>query len=173
MRRLLLVTLVLAWLMAPLSAIAEDGPIGHPKSRAEAMKRLEMVRLYKLVEVLELSSEESARLFPVVQKFDEQFRQIVEKTEKAYLELHKTVVAENPDPEKLEQLVNEILQNERAALKVRGAQYTELKKVLSPERCAKYLLFEKSFQREMHRILNDVRGKRKMRRTRGVQKPGE
>ncbi len=163
MRRLLIASLLVAFLALPAWALAAEGDLSHVQSRAEAMKRLEMVRLYKMVEVLELDSDESARLFPMVQKYDKQFRGVVEKIERAYIDLHEETKADQPDKKKLRNLVSTIFDLEREAMKVRDAQYRELRKELNDVRVAKFLLFEKHFQREMNRILDDVRGKRRMR----------
>ncbi|MDP8222847.1 MAG: hypothetical protein P9L99_05755 [Candidatus Lernaella stagnicola] len=162
MRRLLIVASLFALLILPALAAAQDeNPLGDVHSRAEAMKRLEMVRLYKLVEVLELNSEESARLFPIIQKYDARFRTVIEKVEKTYVELHKELISEKPNEAKLKKHVQTIFAHEREIMDIRDEQYRELNKELGAERSAKFMLFEKKFQREMQRVMDDVRGKRR------------
>lgn len=160
MRRLMIPFVLLTLLALPVMAGAQqNGPLAS-QNRDDAMRRLEMVRLYKLVELLELSQEESASLFPVLQKYDDQFRAVTVKKGQALREMRREVSQEKPDEAKLRKLVTDILAMEREVMKVRDAQYAELGKVLNAERMAKFMLFERRFNAEMIRMVDDVRGRR-------------
>jgi len=160
MRRLLTTLTLLTLLALPVPAAAQqDGPLAT-QQRADAVRRLEMVRLYKLVELLELSPEDSAKLFPVLQKFDDQFYAVTEKRSLALRDMRREVMLDKPDEAKLKKLVTDILTYEQDTMKIREQQYRELRTTLDSTRLAKFMLFEKRFNAEMIRLVEDVRGKR-------------
>jgi Spy/CpxP family protein refolding chaperone len=144
-----------------MAADANDQTDSDAARRAEALQRIEMVRLYRLVEILDLDSDQAARMFPVFQQYDRQFRELIERKEQTYDALRRELGAAQPDARKLTAMSDQIVAFEQEAMRIRDAQYNELKKMLSPAQCAKYLLFEKRFNKEINRILEDVRGKRK------------
>ena len=162
MRRLALILVALCLSVIPASAAwaQQDQKQDSPARRDEAIHRLEMVRLYRLVELLDLNSDESARLFPVIQKYDQQFREIMEQKEQAYVKLNELVKQANPAESETNRTVDEILSLEQKAMKVRESEYRDLRRQLNAEQTAKFLLFEKRFQVELQRLLNDVREQR-------------
>jgi Spy/CpxP family protein refolding chaperone len=164
MRRFGLILALLCLLVIPASfAWTQDqSQQSQPANsrRDDAIHRLEMVRLYRLVELLELNSEESARLFPVIQKYDQQFREIMEQKEQAYAKLNELVKQTSAADSDINRTVDEVLNLEQKAMKIRESEYRELRKQLTADQTAKFLLFEKRFQVELQRLLNDVRNQR-------------
>lgn len=141
-------------------AAQEAQPGAKIESRDEAMQRLEMVRLYRLVELLELDQDQAAQLFPIFRKYDQQFRQIGETLELTTIAIRTELQKPQPDATLLRQYTDDYVALEQQAFDVRSEQYKELKTNLTEEQTAKYLLFEKQFQDEMNRLLYDVRQKK-------------
>lgn len=162
MRRVLSVLVFLGLLAIPVSLAWTQDENQKPTNsrRDDAIHRLEMVRLYRLVELLDLNSDESARLFPVIQKYDLQFREIMEQKELAYAKLNELVKQTATADSDTNRTVDEILSLEQKAMKIRDSQYRELRKLLTADQTAKFLLFERRFQGELQRLLNDVRNQR-------------
>jgi len=155
---LILCGLILA-AAAPVTA-QDDHLIVKIESRDQAIQRLEMVRLYRLVELLELDQQAAARLFPIFQKYDQEFRQLGETREKTMADIRQELRKPQPDAELLRRLTDECVALEQQAIEVRAQQYQELRRNLTAEQTAKYLLFEKKFQDEINRLLDDVRQKK-------------
>lgn len=160
-RLLPLISLMLIVLFAGL-VYAQEPPTNpeQPANRDDVIRRIGMLRLFKLTEILELSEEDAAHLFPVIQRYDRQFRTITEKKDRLMRELQTELRSENPGKKKLQKLVDEILALEREAMKLRNEQFKELKKILTAEQYAKYLLFDDQFRHDMNRMLDDIRRKR-------------
>ena len=137
-----------------------------PGSRQEALQRITMLRIFKLTEMLELNEEDAARLFPVIQRYDRQFREIMEKKEKLMHRLRQELQQERPDEAKLHKLVDEILVLEREAMRLRTEQFKELKQILTAQQYAKYLIFDQRFREDLNRMLDDIRRQRPRRRNR-------
>jgi len=166
MRRItiaLTLMICLAGLAGASYAQDEAPPPEDPQARVEAMKRIEMYRIFKLTEVLELENEDAARIFPIIQRYDSQFRQISEKKEKLLQEMHLELKKETPDQKRLKKLVDDVLGIEREFIKVRAAQFEELKKELNGEQYARFLIFDQHFREEINRMINDIHRKRKRR----------
>jgi Spy/CpxP family protein refolding chaperone len=165
MRRVFLPMLMLFFLAAAsLPAAAQQGDDqaadAARQNRAAALERLEMVRVYLLVEKLDLTSEQSSRLIPIVQKYDSQFRDIIERKEQTYLAIDQEIQAPKPDTKKLAELTAMVLSMDRETISLREEQYDELKKQLTPLQYAKFMIFERKYHGEIYRILEDIRARR-------------
>jgi len=154
------VFLAAASLPAAAQPADDQTPDASRRDHAAALERLEMVRVYLLVEALELTPEQAPRLIPIFQKYDRQFRENIERKEEAYVAINQEIQAAKPDAKKLTELTEMVLALDREAIKLRDVQYAELKKQLTPLQYAKFMIFERKYHREIHRILDDIRDKR-------------
>jgi len=161
-RRLIAILVLLSAALTAAPSWAQDNE-QQPENRDEALRRIEMLRLFRLTEVLELNEEDAARVFPVIQRYDREYRDILEKREQLMRELQLQLNSGNPDQTTLTRLVDEILNQEREAMRVRTEQFKELKKILTPEQYAKYLLFDARFREDLNRMLDDIRRHREPR----------
>ena len=166
MRRYALVLLIA---LASLAAVppwlqAQQDTDQAADSREEALKRIEMLRLFRLTEVLELNEDDAARVFPIIQRYDREYRDLLEKRESLMHELQLQLNNASPDRATLSRLVDEILALEREAMRIRNEQFKELKKILTAEQYAKYLVFDAKFREDLNRMLDDIRRQRPPRR---------
>lgn len=169
MHRLLIVTvLAAAFLIPSTAAYAGDA------RKADAMKRIEMLRIWRLTEILELNETDGARIFPILQKYDRQYMILNESKEKLVKQLKNAVNTQQTNAKRLETLTGQLIQIEQEAMDIRGRMYTELKEVLTPQQLAKYMIFEINFKQEIDEIINQVRREHKrMKTTKQNKKYGE
>jgi len=161
MRRSLMILIMLFTLPVATAAIAQQkSPADAAAQRAEAMKRIEMIRIYRLIEVLDLDQEKAVQLFPILQRYDKQFQEVSERKEQDYSDLEEEASQPKPDKTKLNKLIDSILALEQETMKIHSAEYNELKKYLTPDQCAKYMIAERKFLRDFNRMLDDIRRKR-------------
>jgi len=162
-RRLIAVFVLLAAVLTAAPVWAQETADQPPENRDEALRRIEMLRLFRLTEVLELNEDDAARIFPVIQRYDREYRDIMEKREQLMRELQLQINSGAADPAALGRLVDEILNQEREAMRVRTEQFKELKRILTPEQYAKYLIFDARFREDLSRMLDDIRRHREPR----------
>jgi Spy/CpxP family protein refolding chaperone len=152
MRRTLTITVGLVLIVAfAASAFAEEG------RRADAMKRIEMIRIWRLTESLNLTANEGAKIFPILQRFDKQFQEKMQTKEELVDQLVGELGKDAINAAKLTSLSERILKLEDESMEVRKAMYKELREIMTPEQLARYMIFEVSFQREIDEIIQQVR----------------
>ena len=143
-RSLVLLTIVLA------ISFAQDNETNDPRAI------IEKVRIYRLTKELDLTTEQAIEFFPKLnelQKVDREFRNTQQKI---LGELRILVRDSAPDIEIIESLTKyeDALKNrvERQILKIK-----ELRKMLTPNQQARYLIFQDEFEREIRRMIKEVR----------------
>lgn len=150
-RKITAALLVTSFLFA--SAVVYAGS----QRKEEVLKRIQMLRIWRLTEVLQLSSDEAAKLFPVLNKYDEQFRAKADAKQKLLHKMHHEMKKETPDDKQLKSLIKKVMVIENEAIQVRHEMYKELETHLTPERLAKFMIFEISFQKEIDQLVTGVR----------------
>ena len=140
-------------LFAPVRLFAQGPPHhpgGPPASTAERKKireNIETLRMYKLLEALDLTSEQSTEFLPALKEFQDAKRKFHEDRGAFLRELEEALESDEADEKKLEQSL--------AALeRVREEFQTELVKFLTKARAtltlqqrAKLQLFEERFEK--------------------------
>lgn len=162
------VTVVGATLFAALFSSAA----GAREAKDRHWERVEMLRIWKLTEVLELDEEAMARIAPVVKTYNKKMRHGAMEREKTLHQLRRACRKEEGVDEKLiRESTRKILSLESEMMKTRHAHYKEMEKRLDPRLMGRYLLFEVRFQDEIQKFMQDMRGgkhrKGRFRRGRG------
>ena len=117
---------------------------------------IEKVRIYRLTKELDLSTEQAIEFFPKLnelQKVDREFRS---KQQQLLEELKILINDSAPEGEIIEVLTKyeDAFKNrlERQVIKIQ-----ELRKMLTPNQQARYLIFQDEFEREIKRMIQEVR----------------
>lgn len=161
--------------LEPFAGVADGGvtrgapmmrgaaPMGGPPSderMKKIMKRIEMVRMWRLTEELDLDEATAAKLFPILSRYESKRMEL----QKQMFELRrKARLIESGRADKQEssaRVLDELEKNRTAMHRLRKEQNKELKKVLTPTQMLKYLSFEERFRREMRQMIMDARGRR-------------
>jgi len=163
-RVLMLISLSLV-LLAPELLIAQGPPhhTGGPPAGMEERKKIreniETLRMYKLLEALDLSSEQSAEFLPALKGFRDAKRKFQDDRRALLQELEDALESEEVDEKKLERTL--------AALEgVREKFQTEFVKflqkagtMLTLRQRARLQLFEERFERRLRDRIRQMRGK--------------
>jgi Spy/CpxP family protein refolding chaperone len=117
---------------------------------------IEKIRIYRLTKELDLTTEQAVEFFPMLnelQKIDQNYRakqQELLGTLKQMLRAHE---AENT--------IEEVVSTYESLLKSKVERQVntmeEIKKILTPDQQAKYLIFQDEFEREIRRMIKEVR----------------
>ena len=131
----------------------------------KVMERIETLKMWKLTEVLELSDEQAAKLFPAMTSFrktQDSLRQEMAK----YIDQLRDAIHNNADSSEISDIISEITDVRNAQLRNESDFYGKLKEILTIEQQGKYFLFEVDFHRKMMDLIRDFH-KGEMRHKRG------
>jgi len=144
-------SLVLTLCAVRASLMAQEDLPGDRRERV--MKRIEMMRMWKMTEDLNLTEREGSVLFPFLRGLEEERRGLDKERGRAMRELRATMRGENPDYV----VINELLERiERARAELRRLDDREFEKVrdlLNPEQVARYIIFKQDFDRDIRDVI--------------------
>lgn len=136
------------------------------KRREEVRRKIEAVRIWRLNEELKLDPDTSAKLSSLLSSFGRQRRDIRRVQMRTMRTLRLAVKSQKPDESKIKADLEKLEKNRDAMQELKNNELRELKKILTIEQQARYVVFQKEFMREMRGMINDARGS-KRRRTPG------
>jgi len=154
------------------SAFGGDEPPPSFEKREEIRKRIELIRMWKLTEELDLTEETGAKLFPLLHKYDEKRTELHKERRGLINQLGKALENEATSDETIEGVLEKLNKAALAELDLMRQQREELKGILSPRQQAKFILFQREFHRDVRRIIAEAR-ERKMRKWRHDRPRGD
>lgn len=155
-RILILIVVSLLALSFSYGAMAMDNqkPLRHQDAK-RVHDRLRLMRMWKLTDYLNLDEETSAKLFPILNRYDDQRLALNEERVGLLKDIKTELDKETPDEKKLGQLLTKAEELRLKMEKLNQDEWNELKKVLSVQQQAKMLLFYRSFDRELYRMMRE------------------
>ncbi|MFT3695220.1 MAG: hypothetical protein QM831_18960 [Kofleriaceae bacterium] len=142
-------------LMFAGTAIAQPQPPRQNKVE-RVKKRIRALRAYTLVEELGLDAKDSERLFPVLDKYDEEFEKLY--IDRAQLQKQLDGADSNKDKKQVDKLIDDSLANQRAIWNTEEKRVADVRKILTPAQVAKMLVvlpaLEKKIQNQLRNALN-------------------
>jgi len=146
----------------PVTVFAEPpGDPDRPPSREQmekVRKKIETMRMWKLTTALDLDEKSSAQLFPVLNKFDKKRAESEAAVRDSMRELRDTLKEKNEA--KLKGILDKLEQGHKGIQKVNDEERTELRKILTVEQQARFILFQQEFSREVREMIGEARDRR-------------
>jgi len=130
------------------------------EERERIRKRIDLIRMWRLTEDLNLDEETGSKLFPLIRQYEEKRRVLARKREEILFTLKGQLKTGTPHEESIKGLLKEWEEIRAEEQDLNRKEKEDLKKILSIEQQAKYLLFQQEFTKEMRRMIADVREKR-------------
>lgn len=127
-----------------------------PERREELRKKVELIWQQKLAERLNLTDAEKAKVFPLLQQYQEQQRALRQENRQLVRELEGKITANAPEKE-LKRTIRDLEDNEHKLQEIKEKGFHELAKILPVEKQARYIVFQTEFRREMHRLMQKAR----------------
>jgi Spy/CpxP family protein refolding chaperone len=143
--------------------MGRDGRPGEPPSKEQmekVRKRVEMVRIWKLTEDLDLDEKTADRLFPILRKYDKKKVELKSEMFKSRRQMRQLESGRSGEKVDAEKLLEDMEKNRARMRAIEEDQYKAIKKVLTPEQMVKYIAFEQRFRREMKQMLRESKGQR-------------
>jgi Spy/CpxP family protein refolding chaperone len=157
MKNLLALVLVMAFSIGLLAGTAlgcQQGKEGSNPGCEEHMRktqeRIMTLRLWKLMEALSLDEEMSLKLFPVIKKYEQRSEELWNSKRGDMDALRAALEAD--DEAGIEKALNRVEETRSALHELKEAKSQELKDILTVKQQAQYMLFEKSFRREIKKV---------------------
>lgn len=139
MRKILILILMLAVATPALA----DGPRRGDrvsqadkaeKKRAKLKKKIRRMRAIVLAEELDLDEDTAAKLFPILNKYDDEFAKLAKEA----IDLRKA--AETADDDDLDELIDDLVANQRARWDLDQDRFAAVRKVLTARQAARILV---------------------------------
>lgn len=124
----------------------------------KAREGIEALRIWRLTKALDLDEKTTAQLFPLLNRFDKRRGEIERALSDDMRELRRLVRERREGP--LKKVLESVEQRHRALQALNDDERAELKRILSVEQQAKYVLFHQEFSRDIRRIIDEARDKR-------------
>ncbi len=160
---------ILVWLSLILALGLSTSVRGQPppppdsESRFEERERIreniETLRMWKLLEALDLTSEQSMQFLPLLKEFQDAKRKFRDSRRELFRELESALQAEKTDEKKLGE---NLMMLEDARKIFQGDMdrfYVESKEILTVKQQAKLLLFEERFEKRLKESIEHMRGR--------------
>lgn len=145
MRRALIITALGAVLMLPTAVRAEPAD-GGGRERARTFLMVHMV------EALKLSADQAGKVSAVIRASDERRQQLVRQREAAEQQLREAL-DKHADDSALLPLIAATRQLDQRIAAVPEETFVELQDILKVEQQARFLLFRRELQGEVHRVM--------------------
>lgn len=148
---------ILCWflVMVPALLLAQPGSPQDPRP----FERIEQWKKVRLIEILELKEDQSARFFARMGDHDRQRRELMHAKGEA-LDKVERLIRNRAAAADLEKVLPEVLAADDKIREEQRAFYTGLTDLLTVEQRAKLLLFERQFEKELREAMREAQKKR-------------
>ncbi len=132
---------------------SEGMPWGPGGNKNQLRERLEMIKMWKLVEMLELTPEQSTVFFPIYNAHEKTLEELRENQRNLLQELEIEVSAEDLDEKTVNGIIDSIVTLKTRQCESQLEFYDQVSQVLTTRQQAMLALFEKRFAEEVKKII--------------------
>ncbi|HET9989990.1 MAG TPA: hypothetical protein VFQ65_15775 [Kofleriaceae bacterium] len=137
-----------------VEAPAPSGPPVAQETKQERVKRrVRMMRAMALTEELRLDSEGAGKLFPLLEKYDDEFDRLL--VERGKLQ-HQLDAADGKPAKQIDKLIDDSLANQRKFWDLEDKRVAELRKILTPAQVARVLVVLPALERKIQNQLRNA-----------------
>jgi Spy/CpxP family protein refolding chaperone len=134
----------------------EDFDRSPTKEQMEKVReRIETLRMWKLTKTLDLDEKTSAKLFPLLNKYDKKRAEIEKAIRDDLRELREALKGKREG--NLKSIIDKLEENHEALQRINDEERAELKKILTIEQQAKFILFQQEFDRDIRKTIAEAR----------------
>lgn len=149
--------------LSAVSMAENTQPDNQPRSEEmeKVRERIETLRMWKLTKALDLDTIGSAKIFPIINKYGKKRSELYHAVRTRMKEL-TNLIKEKQD-ERLKTGIERLEQTDKALHSINEEERAELKKVLTIEQQARFIIFQHQFEHEVRKIIAESREKGLMR----------
>ena len=158
---ILSILLCLFLMSSILSAAIQDD---QPQNRRRARENMRTLWLLRMTRVLELTEEQTAKVFPIVSRIEKEKNEIHLQIGKHVKALRSILREEEPDQKELKNKINKIKELRNIIKKKDEELEARMEENLTLVQRAKFLMFSANFYRDLRNNLNRARIQRERQR---------
>jgi hypothetical protein len=144
----------------PANAPASADGRSPEQLRKEVQERMRALRAWRIVEELKLDESASARLFPILAKYDEREMALAAERRDIVKDLRAELAAPAPDDRRLTKDIDRLLANRAHKHALHDERIKELRRALTPVQQAKMALLLPRLEAELANWMHDAAGGR-------------
>lgn len=136
--------------------------LAQPRGRPDPahLERIERFKRMRLVEMLDLTEDQSVRFFPRLNEFENTRREIKKQKDEILDKIDRLIRNSASDQKEYEKLFAEIEAIDRKAGEEKLRFFNSLSDLLSIQQRAKLVLFERRFEAELRDAVREVQRRR-------------
>lgn len=141
--------------------LADPPDLHKPPTKEQKEKvrqRIETLRMWKLTKDLDLDEKTSAHLFPLLNRYGKKRAEMEHAMQENINDLKESLREKREG--QLRVILDRLEQNHKGIRNLKDAEWEEMKKILTVEQQARYVIFLQEFDREMRRIITEARERR-------------
>lgn len=164
MKRSILMIVFAALLAMPVAAVGQeagDDPSFAPlpnEKREEIRKKVETLRVWRMTEALKLDDKTAAKFIPVISSLDQKRAELMTENMAMMRQIRLALDSGKPDEKMLKTAIEKMERNHKEMMQIREKEFEAMKEHLSVEQQARYIVFQREFQREVRHMINSARG---------------
>jgi Spy/CpxP family protein refolding chaperone len=142
--------------------VAAPGAADHrtpDQLRQEVLERMRALRAWKIVDALKLDEATSARLFPILSRYDDRELQIATERHQVMRELRADADAPRPDDARLNADLSRLMAIRAKQRAMEDDRIRDVRKVLTPAQQAKLVLLLPRLERDFAHWIHEVAGR--------------
>ncbi|MBI5026409.1 MAG: hypothetical protein HZC12_06745 [Nitrospirae bacterium] len=156
---LLLLFLVFGFSLNGMAEPPED--IEKPPSKEQMEKvrrRIATLKMWRLTQAIDLDEKTSAQLFPLLNKYDKKRVEIKNAMRDDMKQLREALKEKREG--NLKNILDRLEQNRKALQGINDEEKVELKKILTIEQQARFIIFQQKFHKEIRKIIAEAKQRR-------------
>jgi Spy/CpxP family protein refolding chaperone len=134
-------------------------PPESPEEKEKIRENIETLRMWKLLEALDLSSEQSMQFLPLMKDFQNARKRFEDKRKQYLTELEKALDSEEKDEKKIKENLDALERVRKEFHKEMDGFFEQTKSILTLEQRARMHLFEERFERRLKDSIHRMRHK--------------
>lgn len=127
--------------------------------RQEVLERMRALRAWKIVDALKLDEATSARLFPILSRYDEREMAVAAERHDIMRDLRAATEAPHPDDAHLTAMLNKLMANRAKERALHDDRVKDVRKVLTPVQQAKLVLLLPRLERDFAGWIHEASGR--------------
>jgi len=141
----------------PWGDFPPGGGQGDRPMREQMRKRIETLKVWKLTEELNLTTEQSEKFFPAYNEFNDSRKAVEEERRTVFDQLNLLTREDKPNDKKINEFLDKLdsFDQKINALRIKFRQ--DLKGILTTQQIGRLYVFEVEFMRHIQDIMKDAR----------------